>query len=129
MIDTTRHILLNRIKCNYCNDVIISKTKHDFQGCSCKKTFVDGGNFYLRRIGDNYTEMYVIDDGKQETRRNNIYWGSLGKDGELEELRYTLIKDLETEHIYNILSMFRFFRSHIMDSLQDEIIYRESLIQ
>lgn len=42
-------ILKNKIRCNYCGDVIESKYTHDFQQCKCGKVFVDGGKDYLRR--------------------------------------------------------------------------------
>lgn len=40
------------LKCLNCKDVIKSKHRHDFVTCSCGKVSVDGGNEYLRIIGD-----------------------------------------------------------------------------
>ena len=45
-------ILRNRAKCLKCGDIIESKHRHDFQWCSCKSCFVDGGRDYLRRGGE-----------------------------------------------------------------------------
>lgn len=39
---------MTKVKCKLCGDIIESKYRHDFQECSCKKTFVDGGNVYIR---------------------------------------------------------------------------------
>ena len=51
----------NRIKCLKCNDIIESKSRHDFVWCKCKSVAVDGGsgNGYMRRIGssEDYEEM------------------------------------------------------------------------
>ena len=43
-------ILVNKIKCKHCGDVIESKFRHDFQFCKCGKVAVDGGHEYLRRV-------------------------------------------------------------------------------
>lgn len=31
-----------------CEDVIVSRHRHDFKFCQCGETFVDGGRDYLR---------------------------------------------------------------------------------
>ena len=45
-------ILVNKIQCNKCKDIIESKHVHDFKWCSCKSISVDGGLEYLRRLGN-----------------------------------------------------------------------------
>ena len=45
-------ILVNKIQCKKCNDIIESKHVHDFKWCSCKSIAVDGGLEYLRRVGN-----------------------------------------------------------------------------
>ena len=35
-------------ECMLCKDIIQSKHQHDFVRCSCGKSFVDGGDKYLR---------------------------------------------------------------------------------
>lgn len=42
-------IISNKIRCKHCNDIIESKTVHDFKQCKCGSVFVDGGKQYLRR--------------------------------------------------------------------------------
>ena len=44
-----RKIVVNKIKCNYCGDIIESKSVHDFKFCKCGAVAVDGGHEYLRR--------------------------------------------------------------------------------
>ena len=55
--NTLYSISINKIKCNLCNDIITSDWGHDFKFCKCGESAVDGGKDYLRRLGDNYTEM------------------------------------------------------------------------
>ena len=56
-------ILVNKIKCKKCGDVIESKSRHDFKSCSCGAVSVDGGLDYIRRCGeeDDYEELSVFD--------------------------------------------------------------------
>ena len=37
-----------KIRCTECGDIIQSMYRHDYVRCSCRKTFVDGGDAYLR---------------------------------------------------------------------------------
>lgn len=41
-------ITRSRARCNRCDDVIESKHRHDFVGCSCGAIFLDGGTAYVR---------------------------------------------------------------------------------
>ena len=47
-----KSMLINRIQCKKCKDIIESKHVHDFKWCTCKSIAVDGGLEYLRRIGN-----------------------------------------------------------------------------
>ena len=38
-----KKILVNKIQCKKCNDIIESKNVHDFKWCTCKSKAVDGG--------------------------------------------------------------------------------------
>lgn len=56
----------NRIQCLKCNDIIESKSVHDFKWCKCKTVFVDGGNDYYRRGGDlEYIKELGNDDDEK----------------------------------------------------------------
>ena len=46
-----KKILVNKIQCKKCKDIIESKHVHDFKWCICKSIAVDGGLEYLRRVG------------------------------------------------------------------------------
>lgn len=47
-----KKIIRNSAKCLKCGDEIVSTDVHDFKWCSCKNIAVDGGNEYLKRVGD-----------------------------------------------------------------------------
>lgn len=49
MTQKIEYFLANAGKCPLCHQVIVSCHVHDFQECSCKRHFVDGGNEYHRR--------------------------------------------------------------------------------
>ena len=47
-------IVQNAVTCLGCGDFIVSKHRHDFVTCTCGAISVDGGQEYLRRVG-NFT--------------------------------------------------------------------------
>jgi len=47
-----------KIKCLICNDIIESKSRHDFVWCSCGNVAVDGGEDYLKVTF--YTDKYEV---------------------------------------------------------------------
>ncbi|MCI9641383.1 MAG: hypothetical protein HFJ98_01095 [Eubacterium sp.] len=54
-----KEIKVNKIKCNYCGDIIVSESVHDFRFCSCGTVAVDGGNEYLRRTFKNSKDDFI----------------------------------------------------------------------
>jgi tRNA(Ile2) C34 agmatinyltransferase TiaS len=64
-------IISNKIKCNYCGDVIESYTRHDFKFCNCGKVAVDGGRTYLRRCFTNspkdYEDLSAVEHEEDDT--------------------------------------------------------------
>lgn len=52
----------NRIKCKHCEDIIESKTEHDFKVCKCGKVAVDGGLVYGRRLYPTGTKEEHFED-------------------------------------------------------------------
>ena len=66
-------VLVNKIQCNKCKDIIESKHVHDFKWCSCKSIAVDGGLEYLRRVGKlediiELSEFEMKQEGTYESR-------------------------------------------------------------
>ena len=45
-------IVQNAVSCLSCGDMIVSKHRHNFVTCTCGAISVDGGQEYLRRVGD-----------------------------------------------------------------------------
>lgn len=58
-----RRIKRNAAMCLKCNDKLHSTHRHDFVRCKCGSISIDGGNAYIRWIGDlhnikDLTEYY-----------------------------------------------------------------------
>ena len=93
--ETVTRIVRNAIQCNVCGDIIESEYTHDFKWCSCGNCAVDGGHSYLKRCGDNWTDLSVCEDvtnideldksGSQNTRAP--YWLVEIVENELHRLR------------------------------------------
>lgn len=79
-------ILVNKIKCKKCGDVIESKHVHDFVECTCFKNSggkegcaVDGGHSYLKRcfeypnVYEDLSETRPFTDREQEEYENRLY--------------------------------------------------------
>ncbi len=45
-------VIENRAKCKGCGDIVVSKSVWDYTSCACGKIAVDGGQEYMRRVGD-----------------------------------------------------------------------------
>ena len=43
---------MNSAQCKKCGEVLVSRNRHDFVTCKCGAVSVDGGSWYLRRVGD-----------------------------------------------------------------------------
>lgn len=55
-------IVVNKIRCKFCGDIIESKSVHDFVQCRCKKCSTDGGHEYTRRTFDGKSPEDVFED-------------------------------------------------------------------
>ena len=57
------YIKVNKIKCLKCNTILESKSRHDFQICSCpNQAFTDGGHDYQRYGARDITQIELWDD-------------------------------------------------------------------
>ncbi|MEG1142968.1 MAG: hypothetical protein RR228_04080 [Bacilli bacterium] len=67
-------IIINKAKCKKCNDIIESKTVHDFKWCSCGNIAVDGGQEYIKRFGnlDDIIELSEYEKKLKDTNKNKI---------------------------------------------------------
>ena len=61
-MEKKEEIINNKIKCKKCGDIIESKSTNDYKKCSCGTVAVDGGNDYLKMIGneEDYEELPII---------------------------------------------------------------------
>jgi hypothetical protein len=53
---------MNKGQCAECLDIIESKHRHDFQRCKCGKSFLDGGDDYVRGGGFLVPVLDPIDE-------------------------------------------------------------------
>lgn len=123
MEEDNSKILLNRIKTPD-GTILTSHHTHDYVTHVDKNGYeymVDGGTSYLRRnIYEDapYEEMSVYSNEPIEIIRENVEWGTYGKEGK-GNLKYVKIKDMETEHIHAILS------NHYCSSEYEDVFFRE----
>ena len=122
-------IILNRVQCKSCGQVLTSYHRHDYKTCGCdNETMVDGGNEYQRYGGkdldlvDASSTIYLSDD--HEMNRSAAHWGNRGKDG-LQPLSYKSVADMSNQHINNILlDMEGRIAPWIEDIMKTERMYR-----
>jgi hypothetical protein len=102
-----KQIILNRVQCRECGEVLTSYHRHDYKTCGCtNETMVDGGNEYQRYGGlnldlvDTSSTIYLSDD--HEMNRSAAHWGNRGKDGR-SPLSYKSVADMSNTHLANIL--------------------------
>ena len=102
-------IVVNRIKCNNCEDIIQSIHRHDFKMCSCESVGVDGGVSYLRRIGQDYTEMSLQHTDNFEEIRQHIHWGkNYNKDGVLlKKTEWVILKEITDDHLEGLIEYWK----------------------
>ena len=62
-----KRIILNRIRCKHCEDIITSYYHHDSKRCSCGKVGVDGGHDYFRRLFPSGSPTDHYQDLSRET--------------------------------------------------------------
>jgi hypothetical protein len=106
-MNEVKQIILNRVQCRECGEVLTSYNRHDYKTCGCtNETMVDGGTDYQRYGGlnldlvDTSSTIYLSDD--HEMNRSAAHWGNRGKDGK-SPLSYKSIADMSNTHLANIL--------------------------
>ena len=70
-------IICNKIKCNYCGDVIESKNTHDYKVCKCGKCACYGGLKGLNRdyvySHEDYIELSITEETEDEVIDDGDY--------------------------------------------------------
>jgi hypothetical protein len=124
-----KQIILNRVQCKSCGDVLTSYNRHDYKTCGCEnETMIDGGTAYQRYGGkdlslvDNSSTIYLSDDHMMN--RSAAHWGGRGKDGR-SPLSYKSVADMSNDHIINILiDMGGRIEPWMEDILDKEVLHR-----
>jgi hypothetical protein len=108
--------------------ILESNYRHDYKthvDTKNGKTYmVDGGLDYIRRNmnGDEKDLSVSLDDG-HEVVREEMKWGTYGKDGN-ETLRFIKLKDMTTDHILACLENVKNMYPQYQEAMQNEIKYR-----
>jgi hypothetical protein len=108
--------------------ILESNYRHDYKThvdtTNGKTYMVDGGLDYIRRNmnGDEKDLSVSLDDG-HEVVREEMKWGTYGKDGN-ETLRFIKLKDMTTDHILACLENVKNMYPQYQEAMQNEIKYR-----
>ena len=121
-----RKLIKNSIKCPD-GEILTSRHVHDYQSHKDKNGelyFTDGGVEYLKRSINTipYEELSLYSDDPFEILRENITWGTYGKNGD-EELHYKSISNMSSNHIKSILSKIKLVE-YMEDLFEKEMAYR-----
>ncbi|WP_213086684.1 DUF7695 domain-containing protein [Savagea serpentis] len=126
-------IILNQVRCRKCNNVIVSKHRHDNRSCKCNAIFIDGGTDY-QRMGWGRGEADAVMEDFIDTSLS-IYQMSEPKHQNLEEF-FEVIRALaeqieamkKGENIYEVSHYERRLKGHLADlvNLKHELDYRET---
>jgi len=125
-----KHIILNRIKTPD-GTILTSYYRHDYKVYKDKNGMiymVDGGNDYLRRNANEipHIELSVFNTDDFRIIRDNMHWGTRGKDGK-SPLQWVLLKHLTTNHIRSIIETQKQLPEWKIDLFIKELDYRKDL--
>ena len=124
-----RQIVYNSVKCLECNEVLVSRHRHDYVTCGCPNdAMADGGNEYGRYGAMDMNKIetyYVYEDDDYELVRQHATRGSRGKDSK-QPLTWIPIADMDDDYLEAILD-YGGVDWHL-DLIRKEIAYRDSLL-
>ena len=121
-----RKLMLNRIRTPD-QTILESRNVHDYKSHLDKNGEIymnDGGVEYIRRSVniEPYEDLSLYSDDPFEILRENITWGTYGKNGD-EPLHYKSISNMSTPHLNAILSQYKLVE-HLKELFEKEIFYR-----
>ena len=107
--------------------VLTSRHRHDFKSHKDKNNEIyvcDGGLSYLKRSvnKETYEDLSLYSTDSFEILRENITWGTFGKNGD-EELHYKSISNMSSNHIKSILSQYK-LADYLKELFEKEMAYR-----
>jgi hypothetical protein len=59
---TREVVITNKAQCRLCEDIIESKSRHDYVRCSCGEIAVDGGTDYRKRSAGNLSNILELSE-------------------------------------------------------------------
>lgn len=98
-------LLVSKLQCSSCNDIIVSRHRHDYVTCKCGKLSLDGGTDYRRIIYntlDSYSDKSIYTDTPFEAIREEYCRGGRGKDG-LQPLTWVPLAKMSNEWLENCI--------------------------
>lgn len=120
-----KKLIRNIIRCKKCGDIIESKTRHDYQECSCGAVFVDGGIDYQRIGGDanDWENLSVIEDVPGYYITHWTHYGSKYQFSTTEDINriiklyedmwgYVIVEDENHNEIYRSEGLNDFLKRH-----------------
>lgn len=99
------HMVLNRVQCIRCGDILTSYYNHDFKTCSCGTVSVDGGLDGARTLFNkptDYADLRVYSNEPFEKVRQHAYRGGRGKSGK-EPLKQITLCDMTNNHLKAVI--------------------------
>ena len=66
-------IIINKAKCKKCGDIIESKEINDFKKCTCGSIAIDGGQEYIKRVGNKEDVIELSKFENIVTKENKKY--------------------------------------------------------
>lgn len=108
--------------------ILQSFYRHDFKShkdLNGKEYCIDGGLDYQRIIGDisDLEIIQITDEDNFEVIRQEMYWGTYGKDG-TEKFKYIYLNEMEKLHIIAVLETQQQLPKWKHDLLRKELDYR-----
>jgi hypothetical protein len=118
-------ILLNRVQCKSCGEVLVSQHRHDYVKCKCpSETFTDGGNDYQRYGGAADLSLTVYMSKDHERNRQALHWGTRGKDNK-QPLKWVKIAEMSNDHLKACLETQFLMANYVRFIMETEIEYRQ----
>lgn len=127
-----REKLLTYVKCEICQEKLVSHSPHDYKTCGCENgTMVDGGYEYTRFGGMDISKVNLLNlytDSPFEEIRELLARGGRGKDGK-SPLEYVIIKDIDDDWLKAIIDYEETNRpnNRYLIYFKKEVIYRRDM--
>lgn len=89
------HIKRNMAQCLLCNEIIESKSLHDFVTCSCGNLSVDGGHDYIERsfLTENYIELSEFEESINMKNQTELFELLAESEDDVKENRVASMSD------------------------------------